>query len=164
MVALLTKVSLECVKWRSVGKNNFHTSIGFSISQMKGGHDMSDGALRGSRLGATSYETDTHVELAPRQPVSYDCPNGHVTVMPFSLEAEIPLVWECRCGSEALLRDGDRPEPKAAKHVRTHWDMLLERRNTDELEVLLQERLELLRTDQAGESAGRVAPKRRKSA
>ena len=80
---------------------------------------MSDGALRGTRLGATSYETDNHVELAPRQPVSYDCPNGHVTTMPFSLEAEVPLVWECRCGAEALLRDGDRPEPKVAKHVRT---------------------------------------------
>ena len=69
---------------------------------------MSDGALRGSRLGATSYETDHHVEFAPRQPVSYDCPNGHVTTMPFSLEADVPLVWECRCGSEALLRDGDQ--------------------------------------------------------
>lgn len=126
---------------------------------------MGDGALRGSRLGATSYETDFHVEFAPRQPVSYDCPNGHVTTMPFSLEAEVPLVWECRCGSEALLRDGDRPEPKAVKPARTHWDMLMERRSTDDLQVLLDERLALLREGRATESAGRKsAPRRRKSA
>ena len=126
---------------------------------------MSDGALRGSRLGATSYETDHHVEFAPRQPVSYDCPNGHVTTMPFSLEAEVPLVWECRCGPEALLRDGDRPEPKAVKPARTHWDMLMERRTTDDLEVLLQERLDLLRNNEVITSAGRTsAPRRKKTA
>lgn len=126
---------------------------------------MSDGALRGSRLGATSYETDNHVELAPRQRVTYDCPDGHVTTMPFSLEAEVPLVWECHCGAEALLRDGDRPEPKTIKPVRTHWDMLLERRNTDDLEILLTERLDLLRSGHPTTDAGRPAtPRGRKTA
>ncbi|HET8970220.1 MAG TPA: RNA polymerase-binding protein RbpA [Candidatus Nanopelagicales bacterium] len=102
-------------------------------------------ALRGSRLGATSYETDAHVELAPRQITHYDCPNGHTVVMPFSIEAEIPAVWQCRCGADALLRDGVQPEAKPGKHVRTHWDMLLERRTLEDLEVLLEERLDLLR-------------------
>lgn len=126
---------------------------------------MSDGALRGSRLGATSYETDAHVEMAPRQPVSYDCPNGHVTTMPFSLEADVPLVWECRCGAEALLRDGARPEPKYVKPARTHWDMLMERRTKEDLQVLLDERLDLLRSDRATVSAGRPsAPRRKKTA
>ena len=107
---------------------------------------MSDGALRGTRLGATSYETDAHVELAPRQVTHYVCPAGHTTSMPFSVEAEIPDLWECRtCGVEAIIRDGVRPEQKPGKHVRTHWDMLLERRTIDDLEVLLQERLEVLR-------------------
>ncbi len=106
---------------------------------------MSDGALRGTRLGATSYETDAHVELAPRQVVTYDCPNGHTVSMPFSVEADIPYTWECRCGAEAIQRNGEKPEAKPTKHVRTHWDMLLERRTIDDLEVLLQERLDLLR-------------------
>ena len=107
---------------------------------------MSDGALRGTRLGATSYETDDHVELAPRQVTHYDCPQGHTTSMPFSVEAEIPAVWECRtCGAEAIIRDGVKPEQKPGKHVRTHWDMLLERRTIEDLEVLLAERLDLLR-------------------
>ena len=106
---------------------------------------MSDGALRGTRLGATRYESDLKVELAPRQVVTYDCPQGHSISMPFSVEADIPYTWECRCGAEAELRNGEKPEAKPVKHVRTHWDMLLERRTLEDLEVLLQERLELLR-------------------
>jgi hypothetical protein len=122
---------------------------------------MSDGALRGSRLGATSYETDNHVEFAPRQPVSYDCPDGHVTTMPFSLEADVPLVWDCRCNKQALLRDGDRPEPKYVKPPRTHWDMLLERRELGDLEVLLEERLDLLRADRATPAPRKASPRKR---
>ena len=41
----------------------------------------------------------------------------------------------------------DEPEPDEPKKTpRTHWDMLLERRKVDELEVLLNERLEALRS------------------
>ncbi len=121
---------------------------------------MSDGALRGSRLGATSYETDDHVELAPRQPVNYDCPDGHVTTMPFSIEAELPYTWECRCGKEGILRGGEEPEAKAVKHVRTHWDMLRERRSLADLEVLLTERLDLVRETRGYAPS---APQKRKS-
>lgn len=47
------------------------------------------------------------------------------------------------------------PEAKPTRHVRTHWDMLLERRTIADLEVLLQERLELLHAQEGG-SAGRA--------
>jgi len=113
------------------------------------GVSMSDGALRGTRLGTLSYETDDHVTLADRQRVQYDCACGRTIELPFSVEADVPAVWECRCGAEALLRGGQWPEKKPGKHVRTHWDMLLERRTRDDLEELLQERLELLRGDTA---------------
>ena len=106
---------------------------------------MSDGALRGTRLGTLSYETDDNVTFAERQRVYYDCPCGKTIELPFSSEAEIPPTWECRCGSQALLRGGQWPELKPGKPVRTHWDMLLERRSIGELEELLEERLELLR-------------------
>lgn len=107
---------------------------------------MAERALRGSRLGAQSYESDLGVEMAPRQSVTYDCPRGHRFSIPFSLEADVPAVWECSvCGAEALRVDGTRPEAKVGKPARTHWDMLLERRSVKELEVLLAERLELLR-------------------
>ena len=112
---------------------------------------MAERSLRGSRLGATSYETDFGIELAPREDVSYDCPNGHTTTVPMSAEADVPARWECRvCGSVALRRNGEIPDEKAAKHVRTHWDMLLERRTIADLEVVLQERLALLH-EQRGE-------------
>ncbi len=106
---------------------------------------MSDGALRGTRLGTLSYETDDNVTLAERQKVHYDCSCGKEIALTFSTEAEIPPVWECRCGAEALLRGGQWPDRKPEKPARTHWDMLLERRSISELEELLAERLELLR-------------------
>ena len=106
---------------------------------------MSDGALRGTRLGTLSYETDENVTLAERQRVFYDCSCGKEIGLTFSTEAEIPALWECRCGSKALLRGGEWPEAKAERPVRSHWDMLRERRSISELEELLQERLGLLR-------------------
>lgn len=107
---------------------------------------MSSRALRGTRIGSQSMETEAGVDFAPRRQAEFDCPNGHVTSVPFSVEAEVPLTWECKCGAEALLRDSVRPEPRAGRPVRTHWDMLLERRTIPELEELLAERLDLLRS------------------
>ena len=108
---------------------------------------MSERALRGTRLGATSYETDNGIDLAPRQDVEYACPNGHHFQMPFSVEAEVPVMWECRvCGAQALRVGGAVAEDdKPGKPARTHWDMLLERRSIPELEEVLAERLALLR-------------------
>lgn len=106
---------------------------------------MADRGLRGMRLGTQSMERPTGMELAERREVSYDCPQGHVLTFPFSVEADVPLSWDCHCGAVALLRDGDTPEPREERHQRTHWDMLLERRTIAELEELLEERLVLLR-------------------
>lgn len=108
-------------------------------------------SMRGTRLGALSYETDAHVAPADRQVVAYECPEGHRTVVPFSVEAEeIPFEWSCRCGRLAVRPDVAAPEAKPEKHQRTHWDMLLERRTIADLEVLLEERLALLH-EQRGE-------------
>ncbi|MGN6242715.1 MAG: RNA polymerase-binding protein RbpA [Motilibacteraceae bacterium] len=116
---------------------------------------MSERALRGSRLGAQSYETDSNVEAAPRVDVSYGCPNGHTVTVPFSAEAEVPVLWECpKCGAEALRTDGALPEPKKVKPQRTHWDMLMERRSIADLEELLAERLEILRHGPGGGTDG----------
>lgn len=110
---------------------------------------MSERVLRGSRLGATSYEIDRNTDLAPRQAVTYDCPHGHSFDVPMATEAEVPATWECRvCGAVSLRRDGALPEGKKVKAPRTHWDMLLERRTLDELEDVLAERLAELHTSQ----------------
>ena len=115
---------------------------------------MSDRVLRGSRLGSVSYESDRHTEFAPRTLTVYDCPAGHETTVPFAAEADVPPTWECRvCGAEALLRDAEQPEAKAAKPARTHWDMLLERRTLAELEEVLAERLAALHEQQGAVKA-----------
>lgn len=112
---------------------------------------MADRALRGAGLGSKSFEDETGVEFAPRQQLGFDCPNKHHFELTFAEEAETPAVWECpRCGLEAKRSDGVVPELKETKPQRTHWDMLRERRSIPELEDLLAERLDLLRTGQIG--------------
>lgn len=106
---------------------------------------MADRVLRGSRLGAVSYETDRDHDLAPRRNVRYRTESGEIFLVPFADEAEIPATWICKNGQEGRLVDGEGVEEKAAKPQRTHWDMLRERRSLEELEVLLEERLEALR-------------------
>ena len=93
-------------------------------------------------------ESEDGVEFAERQMISYECPLAHVVVVPMSLEAEIPQTWECpECGQVAALRGEDEPESDEPKKTpRTHWDMLLERREMDDLKILLDERLEMLRS------------------
>lgn len=112
---------------------------------------MADGALRGSRLGTTSYESEQGVDFAPRQLTSYDCPAGHTTTLPFAHDADIPYDWECAvCGAHAVLREGIEPERKPERKSRTHWDMLLERRSISDLEEVLAERLGILREVRGG--------------
>ena len=98
-------------------------------------------SMRGSRLGGLSYENDTHVVPAERLPTVYECPQGHRTIVPFSIEAEdIPFDWTCRCGQTAERPDAVKPQAKPERHQRTHWDMLMERRTSADLEELLADR------------------------
>ena len=115
---------------------------------------MADRSLRGTGLGSKSFEDEAGVEFAARQEVGYDCPSKHHFSLVFSAEADIPTLWECpRCGAESLRSDGQRPEAKEEKPVRTQWDMLRERRSIAELEDLLAERLTLLRSGELGTTA-----------
>jgi len=107
---------------------------------------IQDTSMRGTRLGAPSYERDDKVEPAERCIVRYDCEKGHATLVPFSTEAEdIPLDWSCRCGRQAHAAQSvpnmAAPDLTPVKHVRSHWDMLMERRTIADLEKLMAERL-----------------------
>jgi hypothetical protein len=44
-----------------------------------------------------------------------------------------------------MLVGAAQDEPAKPKHMRTHWEMLLERRTVKDLEGILKERLEVLR-------------------
>ncbi|MDO4664739.1 MAG: RNA polymerase-binding protein RbpA [Actinomycetaceae bacterium] len=107
---------------------------------------MADRALRGTSIGSKSLETEDGVVFAERIEATYEVPEtGETFTVVFSAEAEPPAVWESKNGEEAVLKGAERPaEEKPLKPVRTHWDMLLERRSLDELEVLLNEQLEVL--------------------
>ena len=106
---------------------------------------MADRVLLGSRMGAVSYETDRDHDLAPRRMVKYRTESGEVFDVPFADDAEIPNEWLCKNGQTGTLVEGDGQEAKPVKPPRTHWDMLLERRSLEELDELLDERIELLR-------------------
>jgi hypothetical protein len=115
---------------------------------------MAERILRGSRLGAASYEADRNTDLAPRRAAEYACRQGHTFSVPFAADAQPPAVWECRvCGTPAALVHGAEPESKKTKPVRTHWDMLLERRSVDDLEQVLAERLAVLHDSPRRKSA-----------
>ncbi|MGJ9412323.1 RNA polymerase-binding protein RbpA [Aeromicrobium sp. CF4.19] len=112
---------------------------------------MAERALRGARLGAQSFEDERGVEMAPRQEIQYVCADGHTFTVTMADEAEIPLEWEDpKTGLMGRLVDGAEPVKKDEKPIRTHWDMLLERRSESELEEILTERLELLRSGEIG--------------
>ncbi|MGH3458343.1 RNA polymerase-binding protein RbpA [Aeromicrobium sp.] len=112
---------------------------------------MAERALRGARLGAQSFEDERGVEMAPRQEIEFVCADGHTFTVTMADEAEIPDEWEDpKTGQLGRRVDGGEPVAKNEKPVRTHWDMLLERRSESELEEILTERLELLRTGQIG--------------
>ncbi|GAV97194.1 hypothetical protein CS176_1424 [Corynebacterium glutamicum] len=106
---------------------------------------MADRVLRGSRMGAVSYETDRDHDLAPRQLVKYKTADGEIYEVPFADDAEIPEEWMCKNGKLGILMEGEGVESKPVKPPRTHWDMLCERRSIEELDVLLEERIEALR-------------------
>lgn len=107
---------------------------------------MAERSLRGMSIGAKSLESDDNVDFAARSEVAYVCPKGHRTILPFADGAEIPEDWECRCGTLARREGEEESEAdEITKPTRTHWDMLLERRNEEELAVLLDKRLQMHR-------------------
>ncbi|GAA3524722.1 RNA polymerase-binding protein RbpA [Aeromicrobium flavum] len=112
---------------------------------------MAERALRGARLGAQSFEDERGVEMAPRQQIEYVCADGHTFTVTMSDEAEVPAEWEDpKTGQMGRRVGGGEPDRKEEKAVRTHWDMLLERRSEAELEEILTERLEMLRGGEIG--------------
>ncbi len=90
-------------------------------------------------------ETESGVEPAPRQQVEYRTAEGESVFVTFSTEAEVPAAWTTKTGQEAVLVNGEKPDHSNDKPQRTHWDMLLERRSIEELEVILNDRLTALR-------------------
>lgn len=112
---------------------------------------MADRTLRGSRIGATSLQGEEGVKLSPRRGVEYLTERGMRFTVLFDADAEPPAEWyEQKSGELGFLDDDAGRTARAefedkASSQRTPWDMLIERRSIEELEELLEERLQLLR-------------------
>ncbi len=117
-------------------------------------------------LGSKSYENDKDVTPSPRLQLGFDCPAHHHFSVTFSAEASLPRLWDCpTCWAPAVRSDGVRAAAEPRKPIRTHWDMVRERRSVAELEVILAERLSLLRTGAIGPGVPEsIAPRRRRNA
>ncbi|MBQ3828912.1 MAG: RNA polymerase-binding protein RbpA [Aeriscardovia sp.] len=103
---------------------------------------MAERSLRGRSIGAKSLESDEGVVLAARREVTYVCPEGHRTIIPFAVQAAAPTTWVCHCGRTCVQENSEDDLLESGKPKRSHYDMLLERRTEEELKKLLAERLE----------------------
>ena len=83
-----------------------------------------------------THPQDSGAEARPRRKPGAEVPAAP-PVPPVPLEPQQPAPVERPARSA-----------KPARKQRTHWDMLLERRTIEDLEVLLEERLGLLRSGQ----------------
>ena len=120
---------------------------------------MADRSLRGMRLGTQSLQSEVGVEFSPRQKRVYRAADGTEFEVVFAADAEVPQQWESpKTGQEGILVGSDGEpvilDTADVKVPRSHWDMLLERRTRAELEELLQERLDYLRSRRGQEKIG----------
>lgn len=91
--------------------------------------------------------------LASRVELTYTCSQSHETTVTFWTNAEVPGTWKCKVCSRfaalpgvELVDDGPYRAPSVDDwEPKNHLDQLYERRTRDELEALLQERLDYLR-------------------
>ena len=127
---------------------------------------MRSRTMNATGLGSKSYENDRDITLSPRLQLDFDCPAHHHFSVTFSAEASLPALWDCpTCWTPAVRSDGVRAVAEPHKPIRTHWDMLRERRSVAELEEILAERLALLRAGTIGPDVHEwIAPRRRKAA
>ena len=119
---------------------------------------MLNRSIRGSGLQAQSYQSEDGVDYAQRVVAHYKTAHDVIFRVTFSQEADIPRTWPSpKSGEEGvLLSASGRRMPRhvaEAPHIRTHMDMVRERRTDEELEELLMWRLQLLRAKRGVDSS-----------
>lgn len=117
-------------------------------------------AIRGAGLSRTTFSNhEEQVEPAETRQVAYLCPRSHEFHVRLFAQAEvIPVFWDCpTCGTKARTYEPAAEEIIVKKRTgspsKTPWEQLLERRTVAELEILLQERLAVLRGSGDGSEA-----------
>ena len=83
---------------------------------------------------------------ADRIEITYTCPTDHEFTRVFAADASVPAAWDCpHCGRNASCGFTQSSETPVDDGPRTHWDMVLERRTTEELAEMLAERVAQMR-------------------
>lgn len=114
---------------------------------------MLDESMRGSSLGHISYEVDRGERVAA-QLITYRCPEGHQTTIPFSSEAdEIPDTWNCHCGELSARPGVELPEKPTVRTRRSHYDIVRERRSENELAQIFIAKLAQMHHSESQRSA-----------
>lgn len=125
---------------------------------------MSEKRLRGTRLGATSFESEEGVDFVTTQNVTFRTEDGEEFTVTFMEGIDLPFDWNSphtgkkgrRLDAKGKPVEGDDPNaPAPAAPTVTHWEQLLKRRTIEELEIILAERREEMRA--AGEFNTRAA-------
>jgi hypothetical protein len=85
-------------------------------------------------------------DLVDRVECTYTCDMKHEFTRVFAADIEIPETWDCpHCGR--IATQGFLPTPEIPRPTnKTHWEMIAERRTTQELNFMLSSRLEELRS------------------
>lgn len=115
---------------------------------------MSDKRLRGSTLGRISFENEIGAEIAPRQTVQYQTEAGETFSVVFDALADVPYEWtsphtghrgRLLTSSGKTITGIDPNAPAPTPPTVTHWEQLMKRRTVEELEVLLADRIAVMR-------------------
>ena len=125
---------------------------------------MSEKQLRGTRLGAISFETEEGVDFVATQNVTFRTEDGDEFQVTFMDGIDLPFEWTSPQTGKTGRRldakgkpvqgvDPNAPTPPAP--TVTHWEQLLKRRTIEELEVILAERRAEMRA--AGQFNDRAA-------
>ena len=125
---------------------------------------MSEKRLRGTRLGAISFETEEGVDFVATQIVTFRTEDGDEFQVTFMDGIDLPFEWTSPHTGKTGRRldakgkpvqgvDPNAPTPPAP--TVTHWEQLLKRRTIEELEVILAERRAEMRA--AGQFNDRAA-------
>ena len=88
---------------------------------------------------------EANPQVAERVEVTYVCEANHQFSKVFAADAKAPTSWDCPHCGKAAGNEQTAPDEPTGEEGRTHWDMVLERRTTEELATILAGRLKELR-------------------
>jgi hypothetical protein len=108
---------------------------------------MLSGSMNGNDASLQDGLID-RVNMASHMTISFYCEHGHKTSHAFAAEAldKVPIEWTCaKCGEPASIDKENIPKKKRrGRMFKSHLQYVLERRNFEEGQELLNERVDII--------------------